>query len=160
MNPNDRLELNKMIGANNTQDFTEHIRDKKHSSLINMDVQELLRLKTEHAHLNNPEEFDKICMAKCSFLFMNYTDIYNKIIKDEIDITILNSLLKVLKDIENGLCDQHEGSFKVGKLLKEIYIDSALRTSEHLDKKYKDEASEPTKPQKNISWRDYKMINT
>jgi len=155
MNPNDRLELNRMIGANNTEDYTQHIRNKKHSTLIRMDVQELLKLKSEYTDLNN---LDKICMAKCSFLFMNYTDIYNKIIKDEMNIVILNSLLDVLKDIENEDCDQHEGSFKVGKLLKEIYIDSALRKSEHLDKEHTNDTG-PTKQQKNISWHDYKLIN-
>ena len=32
--------------------------------------------------------------------------------------------------------DQHEGSVLVGKLLKELYVDSALRRSENLDKEY------------------------
>ena len=59
-------------------------------------------------------------------------DIYNKIRKDEIDMTILLKFLDVLKKIEDNELDQHEGSFEVGKLLKELYVDSALRKAEKL----------------------------
>ena len=36
-------------------------------------------------------------------------------------------LINVLKNIEEGDVDQHEGSVVVGKILKEMYIDSALK---------------------------------
>ena len=64
--------------------------------------------------------------------------------------------------IEDGQLDQHEGSFEVGKLLKQIYVDSALRKSEHLDEQHT--ASEKRKTAhtqaavKNISWKQYKDI--
>ena len=56
------------------------------------------------------------------FLFNKYTDIFNKIKKDEIDLNILFQLLHILKLIEDSKLDQHTGSFEVGKLLKSIYI--------------------------------------
>ena len=42
-----------------------------------------------------------------------------------------------IKESENGKTDQHEASFKIGKLLKELYIDSALKQAEKHDAKQK-----------------------
>jgi hypothetical protein len=66
-------------------------------------------------------------------------------------------LLNLLHAIEEGALDQHEGSFEVGKLLKEIYIDSALRKAEKLNGDAGTDAdTEKTRPVENISWRDFK----
>jgi hypothetical protein len=76
---------------------------------------------------------------------------------------ILSKLLFVLKLIETGKLDQHEGSFEVGKLLKQIYVDSALRKAEHLDKKYADKAKRAAATNaapKNISWEQYKKSHS
>jgi hypothetical protein len=158
MNPQERIQLGKMIDANQAKDYTEDIRKKKHSHLIRCDVQTLLNLKKDNALLaeTNPEQFDNLCVTQCQFLFNNYTDIFNKVKKEEIDLSILNKLLNVLKQIEGNKIDQHEGSVSVGKLLKQIYIDSALKKSENLDKKYGDEedANEPIP----ISWHDFKRM--
>ena len=91
----------------------------------------------------------------------NYTDIYIKMIKNELNLEILNSLLNVLKEIEDGNMDQHEGSFKVGKVLKELYIDTALRKGAKLDaaeerRKEKANKGKPQRKVKNISYADYK----
>ena len=73
---------------------------------------------------------------------------------------MLFQLISVLKAIEDGKVDQHEGSFEVGKILKKIYIDSALKRSEHLDAEQaaKDKREKkPAKPQaEKISWAEYK----
>jgi len=160
MNNVERLNLQKMINENDVKDETQNIRDKKHSSLIKEDVIRFVELKKKYFRLQktNPVEFEKICITRCAFLFNNYTDIYNKIKKDEIDLSILSKFLDVLKLIEDGKIDQHEGSFKVGKYLKEMYIDSALKKSEKLDKKYGNKEKE-VKP-KNISWKEYKEQNS
>jgi hypothetical protein len=52
------------------------------------------------------------------------------------------------------LFDQHEGSFEVGKLLKKIYIDSALRKADKLDEANKEQ--EEKKPVEQISWAEFK----
>ena len=161
MNDNERLHLQKMIQANNTEDTTEAIRKVKHSSLIHDDVQQLLSLKTKYGRLSksNPNEFDAICTSRCSFLFNNYTDIFNRVKKNELDLKLLNDFLNILKQIEDGKIDQHEGSFMVGKVLKELYIDSALKKSENLDKKSrKTKTDHVVKPEK-ISWKEYKAKN-
>ena len=157
MNPQERIMLKKMIDENNVKDHTDDIRNKKHSSLIKSDLDKLLNIKTQHKELeaNSPQEFDALCVAQCSFLFNNYTDIFNKIKKNEIDINILNQLIDVLKKIENEEVDQHEGSYMVGKLLKEIYIDSALKKSKHLDEEHKTNSPPPPK---DISWKDFKQM--
>jgi hypothetical protein len=90
-------------------------------------------------------------------LFDNYTDIFNKVVRDELDLVIMTKLLHVLKQIEDGEVDQHEGSVIFGKILKELYVDSAIKRGENLDKQYESE-KEPQIEGKNISWKEYKKI--
>lgn len=165
MNNLDRIQLEKMIQANDAEDNTAQIRDLKHSALIHQDVGTMLNLKRDYARLakTNPEQFDMMCVNRCSFLFNNYTDIFNKVKKDEIDLAILGRLLGVLKLIEDGKVDQHEASVEVGKLLKQIYIDSALKKSEKLDKQHSGSSSASASgaasslpPPKKISWKQFK----
>lgn len=161
MNNLEKLNLQKMINENDVKDETTNIREKKHSSLIRDDVIRMVELKKKYFRLesSNPIEFESICISRCKFLFNNYTDIFNKIKKNEIDLNILMKFLEVLKLIEDSKIDQHEGAFKIGKLLKELYIDSALKKSEKIDKKFKNsDKSKDIKP-KNISWRQYKEQN-
>jgi hypothetical protein len=66
--------------------------------------------------------------------------------------------LDVLKQIEDNELDQHEGSFKVGSLLKELYIDSALKKAEKLNKQADLEEKPQVEPIK-ISWKQYKHIH-
>ena len=122
MDDNARLQLQKMIKANNVEDQTQLIRDLKHSVLLRNDINNLVLLKTKYK-----DDLDGLfneSMVECNFLFTYYTDIYNKIRKDEIDMSILMKFLDVLKKIEDSELDQHEGSFEVGKLLKELYVEA------------------------------------
>lgn len=157
MNPNERLHLEKMIKANDVEDTTHKIRDLKHSRLIYEDVNNLLNLKKKYAILEktDAENFNKMCETQCNFLFMNYTDLYNKVLKNEIDLNLLLQLINVLGKIEMGHLDQHEGSFEVGKLLKHIYIDSALKKSEHIEEKHNEQIENPVE-EINISWKEYR----
>ena len=163
MNPQERLQLDKLIRANDVADNTNQIRELKHSQPLKDDILTLLKLKHDYQRLakSNPQQFDTICVSRCSFLFNNYTDIFNKVKKDEIDLNILFQLLHVLKLIEDGKLDQHSGSFEVGKLLKSIYIDSALKKADHSDKN-RDKHSKaahshaPVLPPKKISWAEFK----
>ena len=148
MNSNERLNLQKMIHENNVDDFTNDIREKKHSEKIRNDVNMLLKLKKEN--LTND---DDLFINNCKFLFNNYTDIYNRVKKDEIDLNILWELLDILKKIENFELDQHSGSYEVGKLLKQIYIDSALKREKKLDQQNK---KKEIRKNKKITWNEYK----
>ena len=157
MNNIERMNLQKMITANDVEDNTSKIRKLKHSKLILKDVDTLLKLKKDNPRLSktNSEAFDKLCTSRCQFLFNNYTDIYNKVKKDEIQLPILLQLLNVLYAIEEGNVDQHEGSFEVGKLLKKIYIDSALTKADRIDKK-NSKKQDKRLPDKKISWEEFK----
>lgn len=157
MDDNQRLQLQKMIRANDVEDQTNLIRELKHSHLLQNDINALLKLKTKYN--NNDEKIKEEAHNVCNFLFMYYTDIYNKIRKDEIDLKILNRFLNVLRQIEDGELDQHEGSFVIGTLLKEIYVDSALRKAEKLDEENDNKKEKVLEPVVDISWSEYKKIH-
>jgi hypothetical protein len=154
----DRLNLNKMIDANNVQDCTNEIRAKKHSKLIRADVTCLIALKKKYSRLaqSNTAQFDAMCVSQCSFLFNHYMDIFNKIKKDELNLQILHQLLDVLQDIEDEKLDQHTGAFEVGKLLKTMYIDSALNKADRLDKKTGEKKVVAKAKERQITWAEYK----
>jgi hypothetical protein len=97
-------------------------------------------------------------MSECNFLFTYYTDIYNKIRKDEIDLKILFRAFDVLRDIEDGKMDQHEGAFEFGNLLKKIYVDSALKKAEKLNLETGEKEPEYKGPQVNVSWSQFKKM--
>ena len=50
MNEHEKLQLQKLIAANDSVDTTEHIRKLKHSMKIKDEVERLYRLKVEHYH--------------------------------------------------------------------------------------------------------------
>ena len=162
-----KLDLANMIKANDTEDCTEEIRSKKQSSLIRDNVKQMVYLKQKYPRIaaNNPSEFDSLCVKHCSFLFNNYTDLYNKIKNDTLDLNILDKFLNILKKIEDGELSQHEGSYLVGKHLKELYIDSAMRNQEKNEAKDR-RKKVPKKPpgvgnekEKKISYKDFKLLN-
>ena len=68
----------------------------------------------------------------------------------------------MLKKIEDGMVDQHEGSFMVGTLLKKIYVDSALKKAEKLDKEHATDATNTPaivrEDPVEISWKQFKRM--
>ena len=154
MDSSQKLQLQQMIKANDTEDHTENIRNLKHSELLRTDINLLIVLKNKYR--DDADQLNLEAMVECSFLFTYYTEIYNKVRKDEIDLYILFQFLDVLKKIEDGGLDQHEGSYEVGMLLKKLYVDSALKKADKINSQY-DNADkrvevEPIK----ISWRQFK----
>jgi hypothetical protein len=156
MDDNQRLHLQKMIAVNNVEDTTDLIRKLKHSHILRQDVNNLIMLKAKH--LNDPDALQLEAMSDCNFLFTYYTDIYNKIKKDEIDLKILFSAFDTLQDIEDGKIDQHEGAYKFGMLLKKIYVDSALKKAEKLNATTGEVEPEYKGPQVEISWHQFKKM--
>lgn len=157
MDDNQRLQLQNMIKTNNVEDQTELIRKLRHSEILSREINQLLLLKNKFKDTNlDSESFQLESIDQCNFLFTYYTDLFNKIKKNEIDLTILNKFLNVLQLIENGEVDQHEGSFMVGTLLKEIYVDSALRKAEKLNENEDADKPQLKGPQVNISWKQFR----
>jgi hypothetical protein len=146
-----------MIKANNVEDQTDLIRELKHSHLLQEDINNLLMIKAKYR--TDTDKINEEGMNECSFLFTYYTDIYNKVRKDEIDLKILNKFLNVLRRIEDGEIDQHDGSYLVGQLLKEMYVDSALKKAGKLDQQNKVElVHTPKNETMNVSWKQFKKF--
>jgi len=160
MNHKESLDLKKLIGnfKDDYQDNTEYIRKIKHSDLIRENLQILQELKNKHMDQRKtaPLVFIETAQREANFLYNNYTDIFNKSIADELDLDIMFQTLTVLKKIEDGDVDQNEGSVLVGTLLKELYVDSALKRGIKLD----EENAKPNEPEKiegrPISWSSWK----
>jgi len=160
MNAEEKLNLKKLLETSDCENNTETIRKLKHSIRIRDDIRTLELLKRDERPLMamDPQGFLDLCQNKALFLFTNYTDIFNKILKDELDLDIMSKVLQLLKLIEDGQVDQHEGSVLVGKLLKELYVDSALRRGDNLDKEYATQKIEPNVGKK-ITWKEYKQLD-
>lgn len=157
MNADERLNLQRMIAANDVTDQTDNIRNLKHADRIWKDVETMTLLKRKYSRILNSDLIKTKITNACRFLFDNYTDIFNKLYKDQLNVQILYTFIQELKNIENGKTGQHEASFKIGKLLKELYIDSALKQGEKNDAKQK---KRPVRKEKKISWDEFKKMNS
>ena len=82
---------------------------------------------------------------------------------------MLFEFLDILEKIEKGQLDQHEASFKVGSILKNMYIDSAVKHAENMEAKDNENndpeleststpKSTPKPKSKDISWKHFKKI--
>jgi hypothetical protein len=156
----ERQQLTELIGKSDCQDNTEFIRNTKPSSNIMKDVRRLEALSNEQETLRllDPENYLELCKKECNFLYTHYTEIFNKLLKDELDLTIMARFVVILKMIEDNVVDQHEGSVLVGKILKELYLDSAIKRSDKLDKQYPSE-NKKQEPTREISWKQYRKMN-
>lgn len=154
MNPSQRLQLNQIIDENNVEDYTKQIRENRHSNKIRTTITRMLEIMKANEGLE-ARALDNLLMAECAFMFNQYTDLYNRIKRRELDMSILWEFLNVLEKIENGEADQHAGAFEVGSLLKKLYIDSAVR---RVNMTNENDIKKPKAPVHNISWKAYKSL--
>ena len=168
ISPQEKLDLKRLLKTSDCENNTEHIRKVKHSSKIQQDIMELVTFKKQNHKLydTKPDRFELEARTVAYFLYTNYPDIFRKVIHNEINYEIMKRLLYILKAIEDEKVDQHEGSVLVGKELKDLYLDSAIRHGNNLDKKHKSpenepkESSPPPVAEKLISWKEYKTKTT
>ena len=161
MDDNQRLQLKSMINENNVIDKTDMIRKLKHSKILRNEVNEMLQLKNLYKNNLSSPDFRDEAMNKCKFLFQYYTDIFNKLRKDELNVNMLFEFLDILEEIEKGKLDQHEASFKIGSTLKKMYIDSAVKHAENMkatDNENNEVKLKPKQESKDISWKHFKKI--
>jgi hypothetical protein len=150
MNEEQRLQLGELMRENNTVDNTELIRELRHSKKIRKCVEVIEEIKINHPKADL-KELDRLCMESANFLFRNYTVIYNKLIRNQIDINVFYVFLDKLKQIENGKLSQQEAAYDIGMLLRNMYIDPRLKEME--------EKKEPDyKKGKDVSWSDFKNM--
>lgn len=141
MNDKQKEQLAKLKNDNKDCyiDNTDAIRKDKKSQAIKQDLNTFLRHKYQNKTLNID-----FLQNNCSFLYLNYPEIFNKITTDlNFDFKLLYQFIDILQKIENGVVNQDEASFEIGNLLKQIYIDPVIH-----DKKLS---------KKNISWNEYKL---
>ena len=158
MDDDERIKLDQMLKDNDVENTTQKIRKLKHSSLILQDIKTMNSLKQKYARLarSNKKQFETMVIKRCNFLFTKYTNIFTRLFKNQLDMNILLQFVGVLKRIEEGELDQHDGSFLVGKLLKELYIDSALKQEEQ--RKINEKIIPKKKAVNKISWREFKLL--
>lgn len=161
LNDNERLHLDKMLKEFDAEDNTNKIRELRHSYKIRDNIERLNNLKKKYARLRltDKPKFEELVISHCNFLWSNYTNIFNRLMKDEMDINILYSFINKLRDIEDGTIDQHEASVEVGKILKRLYVDSALRREKNYDAKNKTK-TKTQRPVKKLTWLQYKAANS
>jgi len=141
----ERINLQKLVGQFESEDNTEHIRHLKHSAKIRKDIESIQRLK--------PNVTTELAMQDAPFLYSNYTDIFHRVVNGDLNLDIMNKVLSILAMIEEKHVDQHEGSVLVGRLLKEMYLDSAVRRADRLDQEHPKEAPEEGQ---RVTWKEFK----
>lgn len=159
MDDKQRIELSKLINEYGTEETTDKIRTLRHSKSIKNDVSMIIELRNKYPRIykTNITMFKEMCVKRSTFLFTNYTNIFNKLINNELDLELLFQFIGILESIENGKLDQHEASYKAGTILKQLYVDSALKRDEnHNHTKRKKTV---LKNRNNISWSEYKNKN-
>jgi len=162
MNPSEKIQLQNMITENNVVDQTQNIRNLKHSQDIKRDVIKLRVFHEKNKEMKKYQRnvFDETLQNECSFLYNNYNDIFNKLNDETIDISLLLEFVNVLAKIENSQVDQHTASYEIGKLLKTIYIDSALKQNGQMDENNIELGGPvPVKTPVNINWKQYKKMH-
>ena len=155
-----RLDFDKMMRQEGVQDNTQKIRNLKHSQKIRQQVEIMMNIKKKYTRLDK-KMMDTMIDSKCSWLYQNYANIFLKLKKEQLNLQILDKFLETLSEIEDGNLDQHEGSVKVGQLLKEMYIDSAMKNKqqqEEKDKKRSKQKKTFKRPVNKISWSEYKKM--
>lgn len=155
MNNDERLQLKKMVSQAECDDNTDAIRRLKHSTKIRDELRKIDTLRNANKDMDK-ENFSFLCITECNFMYTHYSELFHKAVANELDYMLMTKVLTVLKYIEDGKVDQHEGSVMVGKLLKEVYVDSALRRADNLDKQYESEEKPTLYDGKQISWKSYK----
>lgn len=149
MNDEQRIQLNKLMTENNTEDHTEQIRELKHSRKIKRCVEQIEAIVIENPKADL-KTLEFLCIEPGSFLFRNYTTIFNKLMRHQIDFHVLYQFLDKLKEVEDGKLSQQEASYDIGMLLKGIYVDPRL----------KDIAKEPEYMKgEEMDWMDFKKMN-
>tara|TARA_Y100000817_G_C16808436_1_gene523102 strand:- start:730 stop:1200 length:471 start_codon:yes stop_codon:yes gene_type:complete len=152
MNSTEKLNLDRLLEEYKPEETSKLIQKLKHSQLILKDVVRMEIFHKKFSRLKGTKTYQRRAEKTCSFIYKNYNNIFQRLLKQQLDYSILKKFLFVLKQIEDGKVDQHEGSRQVGVLLKNLFIDSVL--------KQKKSEKSPKKPKYNISWSDWSKKET
>lgn len=126
------LDMKALMESDDYVNNTDRIRELKHSERILEEIGKLCELRKKHPNMRMIDEvgYTELCRNTTPFLFNHYTDIFNKVVKDELNMEMMVRFIFILKQIEDGILDQYDASVKVGTILREMYVDSAIRRGE------------------------------
>lgn len=161
MREDERLKLDDLLRKDDIIQTTDKIREIRHSSQIRLAVDNIVKLKRNHSRLGK-EMFRNMAIKQANFLYVNYSVLFNKLVNEELNVKILYEFINILSQIENGQINQHEGSYLVGKKLKELYVDGVINK----DKKSREQDAiedqkrmeKMKKPKKKINYKQFKML--
>ena len=94
-----RLNFNNMLKEQGVSDNTKKIRKLKHSSIIREQVTIMLDIRKKYTRLDK-KTMDRMIDSKCNWLFVHYTNLFNKLKKDQLNLNILNTFISTLAEIE------------------------------------------------------------
>jgi hypothetical protein len=127
MDNKQKAQLQRMIEEYGVQDTTQDIRDAKQSSILLKELHEFERFR--RTSRLSKYMFAEKARTILSYWHTNYKSIFDKIVMNEINMDILNTFVLTLKQVEDGNLNQHEASFKIGSILKQMYVDSKIDES-------------------------------
>ena len=154
MNEDLKSKLEEISSKEDVPQTTTKIRKLKHSKFIKRDLQHYYSLKHRYSRISK-KQFKQMAAKQCQFIYKNYTNLFNRLVNDELERAILGRFIDALEKIENGDLNQHEASYQIGLLLKKIYVDQALRAEKDREVKKTKKGKRPVK----ITWEEYKKLN-
>lgn len=158
MNEAEQQKLEEIIQRNNVQDNTKKIQKLKHSDKIRKDVAQIRNVK-RRIKTKDFRRLDSECSRHCVFLYRHYPNIYNKLLKDEIDIQILYKFLDALEAIEKGEKTQHEASYDIGMLLRKLYVEKKVDIHNDPNKPKDKKTRQNNRKGSKVSYADFKKMN-
>jgi hypothetical protein len=119
------LDMKALMESDDYVNNTDRIRELKHSENILEDIGKLCELRKKHPNMRMMDElgYNELCQKTTPFLYNHYTDIFYKVVKDELNMEMMVRFIFILKQIEDGILDQYDASVKVGTILKEMYFE-------------------------------------
>tara|TARA_B110000285_G_C15032889_1_gene567694 strand:- start:12 stop:494 length:483 start_codon:yes stop_codon:yes gene_type:complete len=155
MNNKQKKQLKQIIKENDVKDNTRMLRKNRKSSKLKNEVDIIQGLKIQYnvdELIFKEQEYN--LKEKCPTLYKEYSNIYTKLLRNEIDVNILYTFLDELEKIEKGTVNQHEASYNIGVLLKSLYVDKELKILEENNTKT-DISGEKMKNGKKLTYDEY-----
>ena len=91
-----RLNFNNMLKESGVENNTNKIRKLKHSKIIEQ-VAIMMDIKKKYTRIDK-KTLNTMIDNKCNWLFVHYTNIFNKLKKDQLNLQILDKFLTILKE--------------------------------------------------------------
>lgn len=85
-----RLNFEKMMKEEGVENNTSKIRNLKHSKKIREQVAQMVNLKNKYSRLDN-DLMNKMIDSKCVWLYKNYSNLFVKLKKNQLNLQILDS---------------------------------------------------------------------